>query len=490
MLWVPPVDPERMGRNGQLLREGAEALGVSARAASPQRRRLPPVQLLPVRLPPRRQAGHARFLSAARRRRWRPGASGRRRTQRSSSNAIAPSASSCMARPTAGRAPRSASAPGGQWCVAGGAFGTPELLLRSGLRSPSGAARPQPANPPGLLGRSPLRRGGPRLGRRHAELRRRPSGSRAGSCSKRPSRRSRSAPSGFPARARDHQRRVLDYDHDRLHRSPPLRSLVGPGRARPATARSASATSSPTTTPRLVFGIARAAELLYAAGAREVYPQISGIRMLRASRSPTWRPPLRPRRAPPRGLSPDGHRAHGRKPGRRSSRRTARSTARPGSTSPTAACCQLHRGQPDDDHHRDGLTRGPPNGGPAELTDPGNDDGRPKTAVASTSPPPGRVAPEVTSTDRSRAGGRRLAAEAVAGSEEEEEEEGLRPGLLRRHRGRRGSGQPHPRTTSPLPASLRTLRPSRRSREQPETDADLPLVVDARPQQFTPSRAG
>ena len=28
MLHVRPVDPERMGRNGQLLREGAEALGV------------------------------------------------------------------------------------------------------------------------------------------------------------------------------------------------------------------------------------------------------------------------------------------------------------------------------------------------------------------------------------------------------------------------------------------------------------------------------
>jgi len=55
--------------------------------------------------------------------------------------------------------------------------------------------------------------------------------------------------------------------------------------------------------------------------------------------------------------------------------------------------------------------------------------------------------------DRSPAGGRRLAAEAVAESEEEEEE-GPHPGLLRRHRGRRGSGQPHPRTTSPLPASL------------------------------------
>ena len=42
---------------------------------------------------------------------------------------------------------------------------------------------------------------------------------------------------------------------------------------------------------RLVFGIARAAELFYAAGAREVYPQIAGIPTIaRRPGSPTSRP--------------------------------------------------------------------------------------------------------------------------------------------------------------------------------------------------------
>ena len=46
MLHVRPVDPERMGRNGQLLREGAEALGVRHAALEAKRRRLLSVQLL------------------------------------------------------------------------------------------------------------------------------------------------------------------------------------------------------------------------------------------------------------------------------------------------------------------------------------------------------------------------------------------------------------------------------------------------------------
>ena len=68
----------------------------------------------------------------------------------------------------------------GRWCCAGGAFGTPELLLRSGHRGPQRRARAQPPHPPGVLGRRALRRGGARLGRRDAELlRRRVGGPRA-----------------------------------------------------------------------------------------------------------------------------------------------------------------------------------------------------------------------------------------------------------------------------------------------------------------------
>ena len=71
-LRVTPLDPERMGRNGQLAMEGAAAIGASRRADLPQRRQLRPVQLLPVRLRDRRQARHARQLPAARGRRRAP----------------------------------------------------------------------------------------------------------------------------------------------------------------------------------------------------------------------------------------------------------------------------------------------------------------------------------------------------------------------------------------------------------------------------------
>ena len=47
MLHVTPVDAERMGRNGQLLMEGAEALGASGGADPAQRGALRQLQLLP-----------------------------------------------------------------------------------------------------------------------------------------------------------------------------------------------------------------------------------------------------------------------------------------------------------------------------------------------------------------------------------------------------------------------------------------------------------
>ena len=83
---------------------------------------------------------------------------------------------------------------------AGGAFGTPELLLRSGIRHPAlGRTSPRPSR---RLDRRTLRGGGARLGGRHAELLRGRVAAARASCSRRPSPRSPSAPSGSPARAR------------------------------------------------------------------------------------------------------------------------------------------------------------------------------------------------------------------------------------------------------------------------------------------------
>ncbi len=89
--------------------------------------------------------------------------------------------------------------------VAGGALGTPELLLRSGLGGAPG--RPQPPHPPRLLGRRPLRGGGARLGGRDAELLRRRVGDASASCSRRPSPRSPSAAPGCSAPAASTRRR-------------------------------------------------------------------------------------------------------------------------------------------------------------------------------------------------------------------------------------------------------------------------------------------
>ncbi len=113
--------------------EGAAALGASGGPISPQRRRLRPVQLLPLRLRDRRQARHARQLPAARRRR-RGADPGRGRGRSGSWSRTGARSGSRLgrrrrrqrSRPFTVRARRAVIA-------AGGALGTPELLLRSGL---------------------------------------------------------------------------------------------------------------------------------------------------------------------------------------------------------------------------------------------------------------------------------------------------------------------------------------------------------------------
>ena len=61
---------------------------------------------------------------------------------------------------------------------------------------------------------------------------------------------------------------------------------------------------------RLIFGIARAAEVHFAAGATEVYPNIARAGVLTPGRSSRVRgDPLQALGAAPRGLPPDGHRA-------------------------------------------------------------------------------------------------------------------------------------------------------------------------------------
>ena len=159
MLRVRPVDPERMGRNGQLLREGAEALGVrheplhrnagrcfQCRDSCPSGCRLD-------------ASGHAPSPTCPAR--WRPGPESepRWRLEGSSSSRVGPAASIAwcnerLVKPFAVRARRGV-------VLAGGAFGTPELLLRSGFRSPSGSSAATFASiPPAGSGLGLLRRCG------------------------------------------------------------------------------------------------------------------------------------------------------------------------------------------------------------------------------------------------------------------------------------------------------------------------------------------
>ena len=165
-----PVDPERMGRNGQLLLEGAEALGVSHEPLRRNAGRCDQCSSCPTgcRLDAKR-AMHVSYLPRA------VAAGARIRADVEAQRIIfergRAAGVDCVSSAREGPASPFRFAPGERWCSPGGAFGTPELLLRSGFASPSGAARAQPADPPRLLGRRAFRRAGPRLGRRDAELR-------------------------------------------------------------------------------------------------------------------------------------------------------------------------------------------------------------------------------------------------------------------------------------------------------------------------------
>src|SRR6266540_25353 len=136
IMWVRTVDPERMGRNGQLLREGAEALGVSHEplrrnaggcyqcSSCPSGCRLDAKRAAHVSYLPRAVAAGA-CVRAGVDACWVSFENGR---------AIG---LDCVIRARGGTRPFRVRA-GRAVVMAGGAFGTPELLLRSGFRAPSG----------------------------------------------------------------------------------------------------------------------------------------------------------------------------------------------------------------------------------------------------------------------------------------------------------------------------------------------------------------
>jgi choline dehydrogenase-like flavoprotein len=285
MLDVRPVDAERMGRNGQALRAGAEALGASHAplrrcagrcvqcSSCPTGCRLDAKRAMHVSYLPRAVAAGARI---------RAGVEARLIVFRDG-RAIGVSGHAGVADPVAvRRRPFTVHARRGV-VLAGGAFGTPELLLRSGFRSLSGELgrnlRIHPACWVGARFDEPVR-GWDGVMQSYAvdewdldglllEATFTPLAFGGG---------------WLPGTGIEHQERLLAFGN--LASTGVHLSDKSAGRVRLAGDGSLriSYQLSREDSLRLVFGIARAAELYYAAGAREVYPQISGINVLRRDR--------------------------------------------------------------------------------------------------------------------------------------------------------------------------------------------------------------
>jgi hypothetical protein len=169
--------------------------------------------------------------------------------------------------------------------LAGGAFGTPELLLRSGFASRSGQ-----------LGRNLRIHPACWVGARFAEQVRGWDGVMQSYAVNEWEDRGLLMEATFtplafgaqwlPGTGVEHQERVLAYDRiasTGVHLSD--RSSGRVGLARDGSLR-VTYRLTREDGDRLVFGIARAAELYYAAGASEVYPQIAGIPTIARTRIP------------------------------------------------------------------------------------------------------------------------------------------------------------------------------------------------------------
>ena len=282
MMHVAPVDPERMGRNGQLLLEGAEALGVSHEplrrnagrcvscSSCPSGCRLDAKRAMHVSYLPRAVAAGARVRAGVEVRRV--AVEGRR--------ARGLECVAGMADPRAQR-PRPFTVRARKAIVlAAGAFGTPELMLRSGLRSASGELgsnlRIHPACWVGARFDEEVR-GWDGVMQSYAVTEWEPQGVLL---------EATFTPLAFggqwlPGIGEAHQERLASYDRvasTGVHLSDNSSGrvgLAGDGSLR-VTYRLERDDAR-----RLAFGIARAAELMYAAGAREVYPQIAGMPMIR-----------------------------------------------------------------------------------------------------------------------------------------------------------------------------------------------------------------
>jgi choline dehydrogenase-like flavoprotein len=284
LLEVTPVDPERMGRNGQILRDGAEALGASHAplrrnagecvqcSSCPNGCRLDAKRAMHVSYLPRAVAAGARVRARTEARRI--AFDGDRATGVECLAGVV--ADGARPRPYSVRARRAV-------VLAGGAFGTPELLLRSGFRSPSGELganlRIHPACWVGARFADEVR-GWEGVMQSYAVDEWLDQGLLL---------EATFTPLAFggqwlPGTGPEHQKRLLDFDKvasTGVHLSD--RSTGRVGIARDGSLRIGYRLTRDDAS-RLAYGIARAAELFYAAGAIEVYPQVSGVTTITAER--------------------------------------------------------------------------------------------------------------------------------------------------------------------------------------------------------------
>ncbi|MGH2989286.1 MAG: GMC family oxidoreductase N-terminal domain-containing protein [Solirubrobacterales bacterium] len=274
-LRVAPVDVETMGRNGQLLMEGAQAIGASGGPLSRNAGRCVQCSSCPkgCRLDAKR-AMHVTYLprAVAAGARVRAGVEVERVLHENGR------ATGVACRAEGDRQGRPHEVRARTVVCAGGAFGTPELLLRSGLGGEP-VGRNLHVHPAAWIG-----------ARFDDEVRGWDGVMQSYAVDEWSDRglllEATFTPLAFgaqwlPGVGREHQERVLAYDHiasTGVHlsdRSSGRVSLAGDGSLRLGyrlTKEEAAA---------LTFGIARAAEIFFAAGAREVYPQVSGSPVIR-----------------------------------------------------------------------------------------------------------------------------------------------------------------------------------------------------------------
>lgn len=277
-LRVTPLDPARMGRNGQLAMEGAAALGASGGPISrnagrcvqcsscPYGCRIDAKQGMHVSYLPRAVAAGARLRS---------GVEARRVLVEDGRAAGV----SCLARPRGDGAPRPYAVRARQaTIVAGGAFGTPELLTRSGLGGRQ-VGRNLHIHPACWVG-----------GRYEEEVRGWEGVMQSYYIDEWEPRRILLEATFTPlpfggawllGSGREHQEAILGFGKVAsigVQLADESSGRVGVSRDGSLRARYS---LSDEDARRLVFGIARAAEVHFAAGAKEVYPNIGRAAVLR-----------------------------------------------------------------------------------------------------------------------------------------------------------------------------------------------------------------